>query len=636
MSKKFIAAILAVAILLPVSIIVITNLVSEDSTAENKTDTNDVIKNYQVPEKNPELDPDGYDVVVVGGEPEGVAAAVSAARNGAKTLLIEEREGLGGLMTFGMLNFIDMVQGPDGNSAVEGIFKEWHELVGGDSAFDVELAKAAFLKLVQDEENLTLMTNTTVEDVMLDNQTVTGLEVTDHESSQKVSGKRLIDATQDADIAVMAGAPYYTGGEDINLKDRLMAVTLMIHLYDVDWAGVRQAVEEETFGYAAMTDSVAWGFSELHYEYETKEENTRLRGLNLARVIGEEREEFYINALQLFGVDGLNDQELEDAIEKGKRETDHIVEYLRKELPGFENAKVASYPEELYVRETRHVKTEYILPMSDIWTNRDHWDGIGMGGYPVDIQATSLNDYGTVVSSPDQFAIPFRSTVPLDIENMLVVSRSAGYSSIAAGSARIIPTGMAVGEAGGAAAIQSIDNDMTFRELSGNQEQISQLRETLQSQGALVDSFDLSYPYEGEWFDEAVQHLIDYAIVAGGYDNDLKVDDDLSAQHFIRLLSNGAERAGDGVDQTTLDLLTKVQSLEDYDAEEVLSKDKAAKYIVLAFAGEEVSEEASFEAVQQRGLIDEVLLEKLGDKETLSRAEGYYWSSYLIRTQIQE
>ena len=100
-----------------------------------------------------------YDVIVVGGDPEGVCAAVSSARNGLKTLLIEDDEALGGLMTLGKLNFIDICESRDGSILTQGLFMEFYNAVGG-TAFDVETAKQFFYDWVANEPNATLKLNT--------------------------------------------------------------------------------------------------------------------------------------------------------------------------------------------------------------------------------------------------------------------------------------------------------------------------------------------------------------------------------------------------------------------------------------------------------------------------------------------
>ena len=175
-----------------------------------------------------------YDVIVVGGEPEGVAAAVSAARNGLKTLLLEDDNALGGLMTLGELNFIDMCEGRDGTLLTQGIFKEFYDAVGG-SAFDITEAKNAFLTMVTNEPNLTLRLNAKSPEPVLDGQRIAGITVKENGQSVTYTAKRVIDATVDADIAAASGVPYTFAGEDIGEKDRQMGVTLVFELSNVNW-----------------------------------------------------------------------------------------------------------------------------------------------------------------------------------------------------------------------------------------------------------------------------------------------------------------------------------------------------------------------------------------------------------------
>jgi hypothetical protein len=526
-------------------------------------------ENYRVPAPLISFEKE-YDVIVIGGEPEGVAAAVAAARNGAKTLLIEERDGLGGLFTYGMLNFLDLPKGIDRKMATAGIFKEWHELVGGGNAFRIKAGKAAFLHLVEQEENLTLSAQTEVLTPIVRDQRIEGVKLRNPHLEQAVFAKRFIDATQDASFAAEAGAPYFIGGEDIGRKDKKMAVTLMIHLQGVDWNKVKSTAKSGEFGTAEVHGDVTWGFTELHYMYEPVEENTRLRGLNLAKL----GDNYYINALQLFGVDGLDEQSKQKAIEKGKRETKHILQYLKANFPGFENAEIASFPSELYVRETRHIISEYQVTMSDIWANRDHWDSIGYGGYPVDVQAQTANDYGYVIANPVQYAIPFRSLVPKEIDNILVTGRSAGYSSIAAASTRIVPTGMGTGQAAGTAAALSIQDGVSFREMILNKDVIAALRERLKNDGALVDHFEIAHPYEGKWYYPAIKVLLSEGLVVGGYDNDLYVDEPMSKHTFVGKLQELLRRVNKQLYEE------KIQEIEDLSAyiyneeNEPLTRDK--------------------------------------------------------------
>lgn len=532
-----------------------------------------------------EADPTTFDVIVVGGEPEGVAAAISAARNGAKTVLIENRDELGGLFTYGMLNFLDIPQGESGESVSQGIFKEWHALIGNSSVFDVEQAKAMFRQMVEAEGNLTLLTETDVQAVVKDGNKVTGVTIKNADGEKTLTAQSFIDATQDADFAVMAGAPYFIGGEDIGIADKKMAVTLMIHLNDVDWDGVRVAVETEKFGPAAMSDSAAWGFVELTHVYKAQEENTRLRGLNLAKI----GNDYYINALQVFGVDGLDEASKQEGIARGKREIENIVKYLNAEFPGFENAKIASYPSELYVRETRHINAEYQLPMADVWANRDHWDSIGYGAYPVDIQAQTPQDYGNVVSAPKQYAIPFRSLVPKEVDGLLVVGRAAGFSSIAAGSARVVPTGMVSGEAAGAAAAQLRGTDRSFRELSGDASAIETLRQTLAAQGAFVEHIETTYPYMGEWYDEPIQALINYGLIFGRYDNDMLVDNETTLHAFTKLMYDTIYRANRTYFDANEAAMNEVREAVLAEEDIALTKDNAKSTLtaMLALSSEE-------------------------------------------------
>lgn len=476
-----------------------------------------------------------YDVIVVGGEPEGVTAAVSAARSGLEVLLIEERDALGGLFTFGELNYLDIPSNKNGQITSAGIFEEWWNKVGNVSTFDIPQAKEAFLELVKGEENLTLSLNTSVKDVAISGNEITEITIGNEEDIRTVKAKRYIDATADADFAAMAGVPYTYGQEDIGKKDSLMAATLIIHLKNVDWEGVKQAAQNDVLGGGEATDQAAWGFWDIEKAYIEKEEGTNLRGLNIGIT---PKGDVYINALQIFGVNGLNNRDREKAIEKGKRETERVLQFLKENFPGFEKAQIASYPEELYLRETRHIQSLYRLKASDVWENQVPEDTIAFGAYPVDIQATSPSETNFIVVNPDQYGIPYRSIVPKNITNLLVTSKASGYDSIPAGSARVVPTGMAVAEAGGIAAYVSIKENIDFHELSQSDPLISEVQETLRKQGAyLPDTKQTPYPFENDEDYESIKKLYSLGLIGAGYENKLPLDEKMTVAEFLDLLT---------------------------------------------------------------------------------------------------
>ena len=480
-----------------------------------------------------------YDVIVIGGEPEGVAAAVSAARNGSHVLFVEERDGLGGLITYGMLNYLDLPQNAKGKYTSLGIFEEWWKLVGGENVttVDVEKSKKAFLKLVQDEPNINLLLNTTVKDINKTGKNIDSIVLSD---GKTYTAKQFIDTTADADFAADAGVSYTVGQHDFGV-DSKMAVTLMIHLKDVDWAKVKKAGKNGVLGGAEVTERAAWGFPNVLQEYTEQEENTQVRGLNIGRT---ENKEVYINALQIFYVDGLSDEQKAAAIEEGKRESDAFLAWLQKNLPGFENAKIASYPPELYVRETRHINSLYRLTIADVWEGAEKSDAIAYGSYPVDVQATKKGNFGNVLAHPNQYAIPYRSLLPNEVDNLLVASKASGYDSLAAGSARIIPTGMSVAEAAGVIATYANEHNTALKDLVGDEKFIKSVQKTLKDQDAYLKALpkDYKFPYEDDPVYPSLKVLYSYELISGGYNNEFNLDRNLSELGFTRLMKNGYQR----------------------------------------------------------------------------------------------
>lgn len=497
-----------------------------------------------------------YDVIVVGSDPEGIAAALSAARNGMKTLLLSKDETPGGLYTLGALNFIDIPETRDGKTLVGGIYKEFYDKVGG-SGFDIVNAANVFHDMLVSEDNLTVRYGSAFKEPVMEGQTITGAVATEGDKDVTCTAPYVIDATQDGDVAAAAGAPYTFAGEDIGERDREMGVTLVFRLSGVDWdkmsryLTVQRGKGEVTGQSTSMgaKGNIAWGFSEEGYAYEPQDEAMRLRGFNMAK---QDNGDVLVNALLIFDVDVLDEASRQEGIERAQKELENIIPYLQENFKGFKNCELAGTAEELYVRESRHIDCEYNLTIDDLLENRDQTDRIAVTSYPVDVQPTKTQTYGTVVGYPDQYAVGYKSLVPKDVDGLLVVGRAAGYTSLAAGSARIVPTGMACGEAAGVAVAVAKEMNATPRDLVDDDSATKKIQTMLTNQGATLEHTQTKEDVVDHWAYSGVKVLRSLGVLDGGYDNDYSLDEDITMNRYQNMVNNAIRKAGFSLDEKIL------------------------------------------------------------------------------------
>ncbi len=472
---------------------------------------------------------EGYHLIVVSGEPEGIAAALSAARLGLKTLLIEKGDALGGLMTLGGLNFLDMNNNSMQEIITRGIFFEFYNEVG--NAYDIEHAKKWFLERTKAEPNLTVMLNTNCTGPIMDGNTVVGVnaELQDG-TTQAYRALSVVDATVDADIAAAAGVPYTVGAEDYSLSNAMQGVTLIFELSGVNWKELRDALKDNS------TAKSAWGLGKEAANYVSVDGNMRLRGPNIALL---DNGNVLLNCLQIFGVDAIDEVSYQHGIDRGIAELPHIVAFMRENFPGFSNAEMYATSPRLYVRETRHIQGEYRLTITDVLENRDQWDRIGHGSYPVDIQSTNPQDSGNVIGAPEMYSIPFRSLVPLEVDGLLVAGRSASFDSLPHGSARVIPIGMVSGEACGVAAAYSAAHDISFRDISKDKTAIAAIQAQLVKQGAYLKEFtEKKTEAMKHWSYNGVAVMRELGMAFGGYENDYRLDEKIPNRWALQIKLN--------------------------------------------------------------------------------------------------
>lgn len=575
---------------------------------------------------NEENVPTSYDCIVVDGSPEGVTAAISAARNGLSTLLICQDEALGGLYTLGELNYIDVPESRDGTVLVEGIYKEFYDAVGG-SGFDVTVAKNTFYEMVQAEDNITLRVQSKFVEPVMDGHAVTGVTVEEDGERVTYTAPVVIDATPDGDVCAAAGCDYTFAGEDIGERDREMGVTLVFRLSGVDWEKVSEFVQTpedgESTAEGGVNGNLAWGYSTEGYAYEPEDDAMRLRGFNIAR---QANGDVLINALVIFDVDALDAESRAEGIARGQKELPRIVEYMNENCVGFEKAELVDTAEQLYVRETRHIRCEDTLTIDDVLENRSQEAAIAVSNYPVDVQATKTQTYGTVVGFPDQYEIGLGSLIPQNIDGLMIVGRAAGYTSMAAGSARIVPTGMACAQAAGVAARVALEDESirVLRDLLASDADIAEIQQLLRDQGARLDHTETHEAVMDHWAYDGLKVIRSMGFADGGYDNDYRLDETVSGPRFANMMNTVVKKSG-------LALEPRIAVNEETNNEEMLTA-LAEKVAALDGSAAPADFAASVQFLQARSILDATLAENFADPSATADAA----SCYMLAARLYE
>ena len=568
-----------------------------------------------------------YDVVVYSGQPSGVFAAVSAARNGLSTLLVLKRDNPGGLMTYGGLNYLDLNFDKNGQILNKGMFAEWYQKIGRNQSFTYQKATQVFNQMLS-EAGVIVIKNSSLERVCLEDKKIKKLLIKDSDDNYfQVTADYFIDAEQDGQLAFKAGAEMFRFGSDINLKNRFMAMTLVLNIDNININNLKIDIKNNRYGPSYIKNNHAYGFKELGKLYKPHHENVKLRGLNI--IFNENNNGNYhgsINALLIFNHNPLDEKERKAAYNLAVAESQYVLEFLKENLRGFENAKLTKPADELYIRESRHLVAENIIEVEDLLENKIFDNTITLASYPLDYQASEMDYQGFVLFNPAVYGIPFDSLLPVNISNLMVVSRSTGISSLAAASARVLPTRMNSAAAAGKAAALAQTNNISLKELNKDQQLISEIQnymdidiEKYENQPPLIKK-DKTYPY--------LKELFNLGLIIGGYQNDFGFANNITEYEFGQLLIKGMHRRNSPIFYEwvpgSLETLTTLNDL---------TKMAAYKLILAASSHQvlKIEQDNYLIYLKEDGLIPPNFDKMVKSNRKLNRKEAYYLIGYFLK-----
>lgn len=450
------------------------------------------------------------DVLVIGGGPAGLSAAIAASREGVDTIIVDRYGCFGGVITQAMIGTIAWYRYAKtvdaggicveferrakelggtinvfGNLKNKEMIAEMEKeglMVNGEPTYeilDTEIFKYVADMMVLDAGIKPLLHCYAV-DVLMDDNIIKGVITESKSGRQVIMAKRVIDCTGDADIAYKAGVPYRK-----NPKNELMEVTVNFGCSGINIGKFLMYI------YLNRGSIGDWG------ETSGKEEDSfstyLVEPFNKAREAGEipndvKIESFWtnytdageitsFNGIHMTNIDCTDVWDLTKAEIEGRKRVMWAVKALKKYTPGFKKARLRSISSSLGTRESRKIIGEYNITENDIKNQARFQDTIG-------ICPEFIDGYGIAImpTTGRYFHVPYRIMVPLKIENLLVAGRCVAGDKISHAATRQMVCCTVTGQGAGVAAAVSIKENTTCREVN-----ISIVQEVLRKQGVRIE-----------------------------------------------------------------------------------------------------------------------------------------------------
>jgi FAD-dependent oxidoreductase family protein len=442
------------------------------------------------------------DVLVVGGGPAGIGAALGAAETGARVVLVERYGFLGGNATAALvmplMSFHTQHPRPEkkgsttlfptdhgrGEPVIAGaLTKLLDRLVKSRGAiapsmktgyvvpFDPEIFKLVALELL-DEAGVRFLFHAFASDVVCD-RALKGVVFETKSGPVVIRARAFVDATGDGDLAALSGAPYTIGREEDGL---VQPMTLMFRMIEFDRAKFDAYVKahpDQWRGVHGLWDLV---------RKATADGKLQLPREDILFFATPHEREVSVNSTRVNRVVGTDVWDWACAEWESRRQMKEIAAFLREYVPGFADSYVVQSGVHVGVRETRRIGGDYELTVDDILNARKFSDVIARSSYPVDIH--NPEGSGTTLKRlppGEAYDIPLRCLLPQKVENLLVAGRCISGTHEAHSSYRVMPVSMATGQAAGVCAALAVRHEKPPRAVTANDVQTELIR-----QGAIL------------------------------------------------------------------------------------------------------------------------------------------------------
>ena len=405
-----------------------------------------------------------YDLIVVGGGISGVAAAVSAAREGLSVLLIERFGSLGGAMSNSLVYpFMKHRMRHDDRFLLSaGIFTEMKQRHRDYGDLSWETYKFVFDDMAT-EAGVELLFHATVISAASDERKILSIQVATKMGVLDFSAQYFIDASGDGDLIALSGCSYQLGRES---DGYCQPMTTCFRVCGVD-----------TDRFFAEEDKL----QEIYQEYQKQNKLINPRE-NILCFKGPGHGVVHFNTTRIVKHDPTNAFDVSRAEIQARRQIQEMLCFLKKHSTAFEHASLVSIASQIGIRESRKLKGVHVLTADELKACTRFEDSIAIGNYDIDIHNPSgSGTYIYTFGEDEYFSIPYRSLLPKEYDNLLVAGRCLSADHTAHSAVRIMPICACIGEAAGVAASIAKKNNQAVQAID-----IASLQALLKQKGAKI------------------------------------------------------------------------------------------------------------------------------------------------------
>jgi choline dehydrogenase-like flavoprotein len=425
-----------------------------------------------------------YDVAVAGAGVGGICAAVSAARAGARVLLIEAAKEIGGTGVHSPVALVCQFFDSNGRYINDGLHREFfphsYEVPpGAESSYDERDLAERYRRAIAGEPNLTLWTGTRVEEATVTQGVLQGLRTSGTQTGD-VRARFYVDSTADGNLAFLAGAEWKRGRDS---DGTMQPSTLTFVIEGVDLTKFEEKVPTDRPLFGKNWGIVAGELSRAYKKMKDAGGTSNPRDDVLFFQYPDEPSRFLMNATRILNVNPMDPASVEAGLKEGRKQVEELWGAL-KELPAMANARVASISEKLGVREGRRIMGDYVLTGEDCLREARFDDMVAAAAGPVDVH--SVDGAGGLykgIPGSGYYHIPYRCLRAKGLANLLLGSRCISGTHEAHGSYRVMSSLSAIGMAAGvAAALAAREGATDCRQVTA-----AKIRHELKRQGQFVE-----------------------------------------------------------------------------------------------------------------------------------------------------